>query len=233
MKSELLNKIRIAGILAIVGGIINIVSDQFLYNGPVSGKEMTLVFMAENIPYERILTGTILGAALGIPMWLFILIPLYYAMKKAGNWFTYPVLILFGHLVFLSALFHGSAALFSACHFISANSGADFTALTSQMMDKVKAFEQVMFILYPISMGVSSLLLIIAILRKKTLFKRWMALFTPIITIPLIVMISNRIPAPVGGYFAPMDGSLMFTVFFILTTVVTWDYEIQDVETPG
>lgn len=224
MTAEKQKIIRAAGIMAILGGIINIVSDQLLYNGPVSGRELDLLFMATNIPYSRILTGAILGAGLGIPLWFFILIPMYYAIKPAGKWFSYPVVIFFGHLVILSALYHGSGALLGACYYLSVNAGIDSAAVVSEMMDKVKAYEAAIFVIYPISMGLSSILLIFAVFFKKTLYKRWMVLCTPIISMPVIFTISNQLPAPIGGYFAPMDGSLMFTVFFILTTSVTWNY---------
>jgi len=40
-----------------------------------------------------------------------------------------------------------------------------------------------------------------------------------------LMMASNHLPAPVGGYFTPMDGTFFFTLFFVITTWVTWNYE--------
>lgn len=212
---------RIAGVIAIIGGFINMFSDLLLYNGPVSGREMTLLYMAVNIPYERTLVGAILGGAIGIPMWLGILIPMYYALKPAGKKFYVPILALFGQLIVISGAFHSAAALSSAGYYVSSQSGVS-NALINEMMDKYLAFQQGFGIIAVIVMALVSLWILAAIISRKTLYKWWTFFFTPIFSILIVFLFTNHIPAPIGGYFAPIDGSLVFTLFFITTTYVTW-----------
>ncbi len=217
--------LRTCGILGIIGGLINIAADLMLIVGPLPGN-YGLDAMSVYTPFKLCMAGSLLGAAVGIPMWLFILIPLYYALKPAGKVFAVPVVILLGHNFILSAVFHNMAALAHAAYTAVANVGAESKPVLEEMISRFDLYIMRIGPFYAISLALGSILLIIAILSGKTLYKRWMAVFSPLLVM-LIMFVSNNLPAPVGGYFAPYDGSLMYTVFFLITTIAVWNYQEQ------
>lgn len=215
--------IRICGILAILGGIINGISDLMLIVGPFPGN-YGFMTMAMHIPFKMSLAGSILGSAIGIPMWLFILFPLYYALKPAGNRFAIPIVLLMGHTFIMGAVVHSACALYHSGYYALANVGAESTLVLEEMIAKFDLFFARIPIPFAVSLAAASLWLIVAIVSGKTLFKRWMAIFSPLLAIA-ITFVSSLLPAPIGGYFAPYDGSLMFTIFFLVTTIAVWKYQ--------
>ena len=54
-----------------------------------------------------------------------------------------------------------------------------------------------------------------------------MAAASPIL-VPLTMPIAGALPAPFGGYIRPVLGTAIFTVFFLIATVVTWNPEPTD-----
>jgi len=215
--------IRICGLLAILGGIIKIIADWLLIVGPFPGN-YGFETMAAQTPFRLSLAGSLLGAAVGIPMWLFLLVPLYYALKPAGKGITIPVVLLLGYTFVLSAVFHSAAGLFNAAYSALANVGAESKPVIDEMIAHFDLYVARLPIFYGIGLGLGSLLLLVSILSGKTLYKRWMAVFSPLLAMA-IMAVSNRLPAPIGGYFAPYDGSLMFTLFFLITTIAVWNYQ--------
>ena len=216
--------IRICGILAIVGGIINIIADLLLIVGPLPGN-YGLEAMALHTPFKLTLAGSILGSAVGIPMWLFLLVPLYYALKPAGMKFAAPVVLLLGYTFVLSAVYHSAAGLYHAGYSAFFNVGPESKSVLEEMIARFELYAmRSLPVFYAIGLGLGSIWLIVAILSGKTLFRRWMAVFSPLLSMA-IMFVSNQLPAPIGGYFAPYDGSLMFTIFFLITTIAVWNYQ--------
>lgn len=215
--------IRICGVLAILGGIINGIGDLMLIVGPFPGN-YGFMTMATHIPFEMSLAGSILGGAIGIPMWMFLLFPLYYAVKPAGNCFAIPIMLLIGHMIIICAVIHSACALYHAAYYALANVGAESKPVLEGLIAQFGMFETTMKLSFMVTCVAGSLWLIVGIVSGKTLYKRWMSIFTPLLVIA-IHFVSNRLPAPIGGYFAPYDGTLMFTLFFLVTTIATWNYQ--------
>ncbi len=215
--------IRTCSILAISGGLINIAADLMLIAGPLPGN-YGLDAMAVHTPFKLCMAGSLLGAAVGIPMWLFLLVPLYYALKPVGKIFAVPVVLLLGHNFILSAVFHNMAALAHAAYTALAQVGAESKPVLEEMIGRFEQYIMGIGPFYVLSLGLGSIWLLVSILSGKTLYKRWMAVFSPMLAL-LITFVSNNLPAPVGGYFAPCDGSLMYTLFFLITAIAVWNYE--------
>lgn len=212
--------IRLAGILSIIGGLLCAVSDLLLgCGGPISGKEVTLANMAL-IPYERTLMGAILGVAV-IPLWLFVLIPLYHALKSAGKWFAIPVVLLFAYLIAASTAYHGAYAFYGAGYHALAMAGRDTPAVITEMINRFMAFRSGLVYITTIPLILGSVWFVITVLFRTTLYKRWMAIFSPLIFIPVAIL-CKQLPAPIGGYILPPSASIVFTIFFTLATVVIW-----------
>lgn len=220
MSVEKQKMLRLAGVLSIIGALLCAVSDLLLMCGPVSAKDINLIYMASNIPYNRTMTGAILGVAV-IPLWLFVLFPLYHALKPAGKWFAIPVILIFAHLIAVSTAYHGAYAFYSAGYYALANVGGEAKTILLEMIDKFMVFRTGLFYTVVTISLLGSVWFIIAVLFRPTLYKRWMVIFTPLLIIPVGIL-CKQLPAPIGGYMMPPSGSIVFAVFFMFATVVTW-----------
>jgi len=217
--------VRLSGILAIAGGLINAVSDLLLYSGPIDGKDVTLEYLGTlPHPYSLTLTGAVLGAAVGIPLWFFILVPLYYSLKDAGACFRTPVIVLFGYLVILSSAYHGAFALYAAGYRALRLAGGESAGLLADMIEKFLMFKNALGMFWFLTALLFSAWFIAAVLLRKTRFAKWAALWTPVMSVPVSI-ISSLIPAPMGGYIRPMASTLAITLFFVLVTRTVWHYE--------
>lgn len=213
--------IRLAGILAITGALLCAVSDLLLMCGPISGEEVSLALLA-SIPYESTLIGAILGVAV-IPLWLFVLIPLYHALKPAGKRFTIPVVLLFAYNMVASAVYHGAYAFYGAGYHALAKAEGDMLIVLTEMMDRFMAFRSGLLYITMIPLILGSIWFIIAVLFRTTHYKRWMVIFTPFPLMLPLVLLARQLPAPIGGFIIPPAGSIVYMIFFTLTTIITWE----------
>jgi hypothetical protein len=207
-----------------LGEIINIIADLLLIVGPFPGY-YGFETMAAHTPFELSMAGSILGAVVGIPIWLFLLVPLYYILKPAGQKFAVPVVITLGYTFVLSTVFHSAAALFHAAYSAPATVGVESQPAIVEIIARLDLYAARLPIFYATGITLGSAWLLVTILSGKTLYRRWMAVFSPLLAMIIPMLISPKLPAPIGGYFAPFDGSLMFTIFFLITTIATWNYQ--------
>ena len=221
MSIENQKTIRLTGILSIIGGLLCAISDLLLGCGPVSGKEITLENMAL-IPYERSLIGAILGIAV-IPLWLFVLIPLYHALKPAGKWFAIPVILFFAYHIAASTAYHGAYGFYGAGYHALAAATGDTQAVITEMINRFMVFRSGLVYVATIPIILGSIWFIITVLFRTTLYKRWMVIFSPALFYIPVRILCIQLPAPIGGYILPPAASIGYTIFFILTTIVTWN----------
>ena len=213
--------IRLSCILAIAGGVLNIVSDLLLFSGPVSGETISLEFLG-TMPFNRTLAGAVLGGALAIPLWSFITIPLYFSLHQAGKWFAIPILLLFGEMVILSSAYHSAYALYNAGFDALANAGPDSIDALSDMTNKFVAFKDSLGTVWLLSTLACSIWLIIAVLFRQTSLPKWLIIWTPVMSVPATLP-ASFLPAPLGGYITPIASTLAITIFFVLITIITWN----------
>jgi hypothetical protein len=81
--------VRTAGVLAVVGGLINAVSDYYLQGGPALREAVNTYEYLPYAPYDLVAVGSNLGNA-ALPLWLCGFLPLYPAIAPAGRWLTIP-----------------------------------------------------------------------------------------------------------------------------------------------
>ena len=216
--------IRLAGIISIIGGLLCAMSDLLLRCGPVSGKEISLEFMAASIPYGCTMAGAILGVAV-IPLWLFILFPLYHALKPAGKCFAVPVVLMFFYNFAVSTVYHGAYAFYSAGYYALGAVNDEAKAILLEMIGNFMAFRSGLLYMITPTILLGSVWFIVTVLFRPTLYKRWMAIFTPLLSIPVMILSHQLLPAPIGRYIVPPAASMVYAIFFIFTTIVTWNIE--------
>lgn len=207
------------GVIAIVGGVINAVSDLMLRCGPVDGAQITHAYMA-TMPAEQTLAGALIGAAVGVPLWLAILVPLAALLAPAGRWRSLSTLASLGYLYVVTATYHGAYAFYASTHRL-ATDGRIAADLAAMLIEQDAQFQSWLGGAWFGGAVVASLCLAAAVLSGRTALRRWSLLFVPAASI-VASMASARLPAPVGGYIRPMAGSLVFIGFFVVVTWSVW-----------
>jgi hypothetical protein len=213
-------QLKVCALLAIAGGILNAASDLLLRCGPVSGREITFEYMA-TMPYGQTLAGAVLGGAIGTPMWLFALVPLYDALRSSGRGYAVPVVVVLAYLFVISAIYHSVFALFHIEYDLFVRAGTDGLPALAEAKQRVSQFNGLFMSLWALAALTGSVWFGVAIFRKKTAFPRWSVAVAPAACIP-VSLASGLLPAPVGGYIRPMAGSLMMTLFFSVIARAVW-----------
>ena len=62
----------------------------------------------------------------------------------------------------------------------------------------------------------------IVVLKRKTIYPRWMAILSPMAIVVFTFAILLLMPSPIGGYVAPAFLNISTVIFFVLTLVVTY-----------
>jgi uncharacterized membrane protein YiaA len=205
---------KVAGFLAIFGGIVCYVSDHYLRGGFAPGPAVGLMEGLEAAPYTPVLFGSILGYAV-LPFYLLGLWPLYRALKPAGRFLASVPVFLFGFAFTLFPGYHHAAVLY-ALGFKAATENAD-SLLAAQL---AQVHESALLVI-AIPMTIASLWMAVLVLSGKTRYARWMAIVSPLLA-PLISPLLLYLPDPWGGYLVPGAGTLVFVLFFALTVWVSW-----------
>lgn len=222
-------KLRLCALLGVIGGVVNAVSDVLLRYGPVAGDEITHEFMA-TMPFTQTFVGALLGGVVGIPMWAFILVPLYEGLAPAGRRQAWALVVLFAHLFVVSAIYHTVYALYAAVFAtLGHTEAANAPAALAHLEQRLVLFDNVLRTVWLVVGAVASLWFAIVALSRRTRFPRWAAAVTPIMAIPAVI-VAERLPAPLGGYIRPWIGTGVFTLFFVMVAWTMWR-RINDTQT--
>jgi len=218
--------LRLAGLLSILCTLVNAVADLLLFGGglPVSGAEITVEAL-RSVPYQSVFIGSILGVIV-IPFWLLGLWPVYEALKPAGPWFAWPAVLFLGYALTLFPLFHGAYAFYAAGYQALAAVSGEAQSTLTELIEKFLAVRGTLYALVAVNATLGSLWFIVAVVFRRTRYARWMAVVSPLL-VPVASPLVRWLPAPMGGYVLPPFATLVFTFFFVLATVVTWNCTAQ------
>lgn len=221
-KSKVTTTILVMGLVGVLGVLLTLVSDFILIGRPVSsysffklGTESMAAF-----PQWRITIGTFLGI-LVIPMQLAGLLPMYYSLKFAGKVKALIVVLINAHTLILAVAFHVSYAFIASGWKLYYEIGAG-DAIALKLLKRFNYYWKILIIIMTIELLFSSIFYAVIILRGKTLYPKWMALFSPIFVLGYTYLIILFIPHPVGGFVAPAFLNLATLIFLILSTVTVY-----------
>lgn len=213
------NLILVLSLLGITSVLITIISDFILLGKPNSAFDFLMLGTKSmwDISSLRLTIGAFIGVVI-LPFQLFGLVPVYYALKPAGKILPVMTIILNAHTLLMGVAFHISYAFIGSGwnHYYEENASLNTSALVNQfdfywMLLAIIMFCDLLF---------CSIVYVIVVLKGKTLFPKWMAIFNPmgiiIMTFPLVF----AIPYPVGGYVGPAYLNISTMIFFILTLTV-------------
>ncbi len=213
--------VRTAGVLAVVGGIVNAISDYYLQGGLIARAAVNTYQFLEHAPYELVALGSIVGN-LALPFWLLGFLPLYLALAPAGRWLAVPPVVCLGYVFTLFPGYHGSYALYAAGFQAGATATPETQMALATMVERLHSYHDSMLSVIGVFSVTGSLLFLVAVLSGRTLFSRWVILLTPIVA-PLVQPYIEMLPAPFGGFVRPPWGTVMFTLLFLAATIVTWN----------
>ncbi len=213
--------LRAAGLLAVAGGLVNAVSDYMLQGGLAPRAAVNTFEYLPQAPFDLVLLGSVLGNA-ALPFWLLGFWPVYVALAPAGRWLALPPVFLLGYAFSIFPGYHGSYALYAA-GFQAADAAVASEALTL-MVERMHAFHGAQRALIGATVPIGSLWFAVLVLLGRTRYARWMVLSTPLLA-PLLQPYIEMLPAPFGGIVRPAWGTLFFSAFFLLATLVTWNVQ--------
>ncbi|MGH0034486.1 MAG: DUF6796 family protein [Myxococcota bacterium] len=213
--------IRIAGCGAVLGGIANGVADSLLRGGPApaAGADLTLEALA-NVPFASVYAGSLLGAA-AIPLWLLGLWPVYRALEPAGPRRALAIVLLFGYGIAVASGYHGTYAFYAGGYQALEAVGPESRPVVVEMMSRFRSHHDALMAVFVVPWVVASLGFVVVVLFFRTVYARWMVLLSPIL-VPVTAPLVAALPSPIGGWVRPVHGTTIWTLFFLLTTVVTW-----------
>ncbi len=219
MKMKKSKFVLIISLLGISSVLITIISDFILIGKPNSAYDFLLLGTESmwNISAVRITVGAFVGVAV-LPFQLLGLIPVYYAFKPAGKVLPVIAVIANAHTLLMGVAFHISYAFIGSGWTLYHK--PDATLITEELVIQYDLYWMILAVIMSVELLLGSVIYTIVILKGKSLFPKWMAIFSPmavmIITVPLIFLI----PYPVGGYIAPASLNVSTMVFFVLILVV-------------
>lgn len=205
MKTKELQLLTLFGIL---GSLLMFTGDMLLYYEPVSGLDYNSTSRMSTMPIQRLIAGGIIGPVASI----FSIIGCYFffVIFKSVNKFLAKFLFAsFAILFVFAGSYH---AMFPNLGFI----GRLPESLQSQQLIYIRTYLNQINTLIYIFGTIGTFILFYLVIFKKTLFPKWMLLFTPTILILFASLIKNYIPYPFGAIVYGGWINLCFMLFFTI-----------------
>lgn len=219
IKNLQVKKVTILSTLGMLGVLITIISDFILLGKPNSAIKF-FVFGTEtmwDIESWRITLGTFIGV-FALPFQLLGLFPLYYAIKPAGRFLPFITVIGNAHALLMGVAFHMSYAYIGSGWTLYHQNDIS-KEITTKMIDSFSFYWLILLVIMSLEILLSSLIYIFIVIKGKTLFPKWMAIFSPIGIILITFPILLAIPNPIGGYIAPACLNIATFIFFMITRI--------------
>jgi hypothetical protein len=209
--------VLIMGLIGIAGVLLTIASDFILIGRPSSGRaffKLGTESMAD-LSQWRITIGAFIGIIV-IPLQIAGLTTIYYGLKPAGKVKALITVLTTAHTLMMAVAFHTSYAFIASGWNLYYEIGIG-DKIAGKMIHRFAYYWKLIIIIMAIELIFSSAFYVFLILKGKTLYPKWMALFSPICllfyTYPMVLIA----PDPIGGFLAPAFLNLATLVFFILS----------------
>ncbi len=207
--------VRILGVFGICGGLILFVGDMLLYYDPIN---MSLKQNMGNASDTRIIAS---GVCALFATWFYILGlgQVYYAFKIAKPIIRNSVLIFFGCILMSFGIVHGAFLAIATTSKLAVEYSLDINkaALLSERINEI-----LRLFVYPI-VATLSVLFISQVLKRKTLYPKWIIIFFPFLPFLMEDLVTKYLPNNIwiivkGGYL-----NLILTLFFTASTIALWN----------
>lgn len=203
--------------ISILAIIITIISDFILIGRPNSsyaffklGTESMALF-----PMWRITLGTFVGI-IAIPFQSLGLISVYYGLKNGGKIKALTAVLLLFHALSMAVAFHMSYAYIAGGHNLLYKAGS-LNVYVKEMISKFDYYWTLILIIVGVEITISSAIYSWLIIKKNTLYPKWMAMFNPVLILIYTFLIILTVPYPLGGYLAPAFLNIATLIFMTLS----------------
>lgn len=223
MSASRRNRLRLAGIVALVCAGAVFAADVTMLGLPVSGAEAAAVDYRNllRLPEWRLRVGgygafLIFGFLAGT--W-----QLYEGIKPAGAWWSLPPFLFISYFFASGAIFHYLLAFAIAAGKSQAEAQGAGGQVAAALVQTARAYLLVPFYVSVASLVIGSIWFAATVLLRPTHFPRWMTLLSPALPIGAAYVITMSLPAPVGGYLVPPVVHLATPIIFGASTALLWN----------
>ena len=206
---------RVLGIFGILGGITLLTGDMLFYYDPTN---TNLFENMGNASDSRIIYSTITAL---LASWFYILgvIHVYQAFKPTKPLIKNTVLICFAAITISYGVVHGAFVAIATSSKLAIENNLN---LNEAVLLASEANNILRLIVYPI-FGLLSILFIIQVWKKNTLYPRWIILFFPLIPFLIQDFICKNLSGNIwiivcGGYL-----NHILIIFFTASTIALWN----------
>ncbi len=200
---------RLAAKIAIAAAFMGAVADVLLLYSPNGGYETGDYQFLKDIDTNRIVVGHYLGL-LFIPLEMLGLFHIYRCLKPAGGWLPWAVVVGALFIGYPGVAYHGMVAFIHTL----VNQGTADAALSEHL----RLLSEPVGGALAVGGGVVAVLFAYTVLKKPTLYPRWMAFANPG-TFYIVFALSYLIVPPVGNVLLPAAFNLSFMLFFACSLV--------------
>ena len=209
---------RVLGIFGILGGITLLTGDMLFYYDPTN---TNLFENMGNASDSRIIYSTVTAL---LASWFYILgvIHVYQAFKPTKPLIKNTVLICFAAITISYGVVHGAFVAIATSSKLAIENNLN---LNEAVLLASEANNILRLIVYPI-FGLLSILFIIQVWKKNTLYPRWIILFFPLIPFLIQDFICKNLSGNIwiivcGGYL-----NHILIIFFTASTIALWNKKI-------
>lgn len=211
-----INLISKLGHIGIIGVLITIISDFILLGKPGSAYEFLMAGTESmwDISTIRITVGTFIGVVV-LPLQALGVVPVYFALKPSAKLIRLITVIPYAHAILMGVGFHTAYAFIGSGWKL--NHRPEASLITSGLMEQYHTYWMILVVIMTVEIVVSSVIYTVIVGKGKTLFPRWMAIFSPVSVVAFTLPLVFLLPYPVGGYLGPACLNISTLLFFILT----------------
>jgi len=207
--------IRAAGIAGVLGGLMLFTGDMLFY---YHADSTNLKLNMGNVSELRIMLS---GLTALFASWFYMLglVQVYYAFKPAGAKARNAVLLSFGAILIAYGVIHGAYVAIAVTSKLAVQHQLDIDTATRLA---VKTNLLLRLFVYP-AFAVLSIVFIMQVWKKKTLYPRWIILFFPLVPFVFRGLLKKALS---GSALVIFDGgflNLILVIFFLASTVALWN----------
>ncbi len=210
---------RLLGYLGLIASILVGLGEYFLhYSTEILGHAENYEFF-KFVPLNNLTTGHFL-AVIGLPFYYAGYIHIY-RMLKPGNEALARIVLAIGFISFaVGGLWIGSrASIGNIVHLKGSINAISYQNLLDHYTTHMEVLVQVLRIV----IALLSVFFTVVILKGGTFYKKWMAIFSPIVILILLVFIGELLPS-IGKHMLPI---LMNVTHFILFSLSLYQLNKQ------
>lgn len=209
------------GVVSICAVLLTIISDFILIGRPNSAYSFLKLGTESMGTLEqwRITIGTFIGVVV-LPFQIAGLASVYQGLKPAGKIMPLIVVITNAHAIIMGVAFHVSYAFIGSGWKLHYEMGPNKT--TTQIVDRFDFYWKIIVIIMFVELLFSSIVYVAIIIRRKTLFPKWMAILNPLCILIFIFPIILILPYPIGGFIAPACFNIATMIYLIFSTYIIY-----------